>query len=64
MDVFRELGEAVARVAEITPGGVLIFFPSYRILETTYEQWQFYDIESQIERHKALLREPKDPALY
>lgn len=38
-DVFRELGETVARVAETTPGGVLIFFPSYRILETAHEQW-------------------------
>ena len=33
MDIFRELGEAVARVVETTPGGVLMFFPSYRTLE-------------------------------
>ena len=37
MLVFRELGETVRRVAEVTPGGVLIFFPSYRVLEMTYE---------------------------
>ena len=45
MDIFRELGETVARVAETTPGGVLIFFPSHRMMELTYEQWQFYDLE-------------------
>ena len=28
-----DLGKTVAKVAKITPGGMLVFFPSYGLLE-------------------------------
>ena len=59
-----DLGYTVARVAEKTPGGVLIFFPSFRTLEQCYNNWDECGIIPKIEQHKLLLREPRDPAIY
>ena len=33
INMFIDLGNTMARVAEKTPGGILMFFPSYRLLE-------------------------------
>lgn len=62
--MFLDLGHTVARIAEKTPGGMLLFFPSYRLMETCYEIWQNHDLVSKISAAKPLLREPKDPAHY
>lgn len=62
--IYVDLGNTLARIAEITPGGILMFFPSYRLMEQCYEHWQNHDIFSKIERHKTLLREPKDASQY
>lgn len=37
--VLYDLGRSVLRVAESTPGGILIFFPSYRVMEKCHEIW-------------------------
>ena len=58
--MYMDLGHSVARMAEITPGGILIFFPSYRILETCYEHWLNSGIAMKIDQYKLLLKEPKD----
>ena len=60
--VFEDLGHTIMRIAEKTPGGILMFFPSYRLMETCYEAWQNYDIVNKIDRVKTLLKEPKDPS--
>jgi len=62
--VFVDLGHSVRRIAEKTPGGVLLFFPSYRLLESCFEIWQNNDLVRQIDKVKPLFREPKDPAQY
>ena len=61
-DMFCDLGETIARIAEITPGGILVFFSSYKILDTCYRSWKKADIVRKIEAKKSLLKEPKDPA--
>ena len=33
------MGKSILRIAEITPGGILIFFPSYSLMEKCYEIW-------------------------
>lgn len=63
-DVLNDLGLSIARVAEITPGGILVFFPSYRTLEQAYDHWGLCGTVDKIEKHKPLFREPKDPAKY
>ena len=62
--VFVDLGNTLVRIAQKTPGGILLFFPSYRVMETCYETWQNHDIYRKIDAVKTLLKEPKDPAQY
>lgn len=38
-----------------------MFFPSYFLMETFYEEFINTNILSLIETHKILLKEPKDP---
>lgn len=59
--LLQDLGMTIAKVAERTPGGMLIFFPSYRVLENCYTAWSDYNILDEIEKQKIVLREPKDP---
>jgi hypothetical protein len=37
--MFIDLGYSLISIAERTPGGILLFFPSYRLLEQCYETW-------------------------
>lgn len=62
--LLQDLGLSIARIAEVTPGGILIFFPSYRVLENCYNFWTDFNIIDEIEKFKIVLREPKDPAQY
>ena len=34
-----DLGMTIARIAEYVPGGMLIFFPSYYLMDTIFNQW-------------------------
>ena len=60
INMFADFGHSVQRIAEITPGGILIFFPSYRLMEQCYEQWMNFDVLSKIDSVKQVLKEPKD----
>ena len=37
--VLYDLGRSVCQIAQQTPGGILIFFPSYRVMEKCHELW-------------------------
>jgi hypothetical protein len=41
-----------------------MFFPSYNLMETFYEEFTNSNILNLIESHKMLLKEPKDPELF
>jgi len=58
--MWRDLGNSVISIAEKTPGGILMFFPSYRVLESTYQYWLDSNIMYNMEKSKVVLREPKD----
>ena len=57
--MFVDLGHTVKRIAEKTPGGILMFFPSYKLMETCYGLWCDDGVGKQIDQVKTLLREPK-----
>ena len=38
-DYYTELGNTIISLAKIIPGGMLIFFPSYNVMETCLEKW-------------------------
>ena len=37
--MFADLGKTLCQLATRVPGGILLFFPSYRIMERCYETW-------------------------
>jgi Rad3-related DNA helicase len=39
LEMLDELGNLVLRTAQTVPGGILIFFPSYWLMEKVYERW-------------------------
>ena len=45
---------------------MLIFFPSYRVMEKCYELWSSCKVTQDMENkgHKKVFMEPKDPAKY
>ena len=64
MSMIDELGLTVARVAEQVPGGLLIFFPSYWLMNNVYDRWESSRVLDQIEKHKVVFKEPKKAAEY
>lgn len=59
-----DLGKTVSRVAKVTPGGLLVFFPSYGLLEQCFDIWDSYKILPSILASKQIFKEPKDPKEY
>ena len=50
-----DLGKTIAEVARMTPGGMLVFFPSYGLLEQCFELWDKNSILPHIAYYKILL---------
>lgn len=38
-EYYTELGNTLVSLAKVVPGGMLIFFPSYSVMETSLERW-------------------------
>ncbi|RZC32720.1 regulator of telomere elongation helicase 1 -like [Asbolus verrucosus] len=56
----RSLGTVIMNLIRIIPGGVLIFFPSYPIMQKCQQFWQGSGIWSGITQIKPVYVEPKD----
>uniref|UniRef100_A0A182WI58 Regulator of telomere elongation helicase 1 homolog n=1 Tax=Anopheles minimus TaxID=112268 RepID=A0A182WI58_9DIPT len=54
------LGRTALALCPITPGGLLIFFPSYPLLHKCAEDWRATGIWEQIDRIKPIFIEPRD----
>ena len=53
------LGQVVIMFLKIVPKGVLVFFPSYGLLNSTREHWQQSGIWSRIDSVKKIMVEPQ-----
>lgn len=53
-----ELGETLAKVANRVPGGILVFFPSYKLMNETWDRWEKADIIGLICQSKQIYKEP------
>jgi Rad3-related DNA helicase len=38
--MFVDFGKTLVNLSEKVPGGILIFFPSYKLMDNCYEIWQ------------------------
>ena len=64
MEMIEDLGRTFARIAQHVPGGMLVFFPSYWLMEKVYETWDRSGVLDSIQRHKIVYREPKNAQEY
>ena len=59
-----ELGLTVARISKHVPGGLLIFFPSYWLMNSIYERWVDSGVLDEIQEFKTVFKEPKKATEY
>lgn len=53
------LGNAIVNFSRTVPNGLLVFFPSYPVMNKCLEHWQNSGTWSRLEQHKPLFAEPK-----
>ncbi|XP_025110189.1 LOW QUALITY PROTEIN: regulator of telomere elongation helicase 1-like [Pomacea canaliculata] len=53
------LGNSIVNFARVVPKGLLVFFPSYPLMEMCVEMWQKNNIWNRILAHKAVVLEPR-----
>ncbi|XP_044748061.1 regulator of telomere elongation helicase 1 homolog isoform X2 [Coccinella septempunctata] len=56
----RSLGYTIMNMTRLIPNGLLIFFPSYPIMNKCMEYWQNHGIWSSITNLKSIYTEPRD----
>ncbi|MES1911677.1 MAG: hypothetical protein MHM6MM_004075 [Cercozoa sp. M6MM] len=55
----RDLGNAITQLSHTVPDGMLVFFPSYSMLQQCVSLWDSAGITAQIAQSKSVLREPR-----
>ena len=53
------LGYSIASVAQHSPGGMLIFFPSYALMDRVYHLWEESGVLDKITESKVIMLEPR-----
>nr|XP_021528107.1 regulator of telomere elongation helicase 1 [Aotus nancymaae] len=58
-ECLSSLGKALGNIARVVPYGLLVFFPSYPVMEKSLEFWRARDLARKIEALKPLFVEPR-----
>ncbi|XP_016057722.1 PREDICTED: regulator of telomere elongation helicase 1 isoform X2 [Miniopterus natalensis] len=58
-ECLSSLGKALVNIAQVVPHGLLVFFPSYPVLEKSLEFWRARDFARKLEALKPLFVEPR-----
>ncbi|XP_059263414.1 regulator of telomere elongation helicase 1 isoform X1 [Mustela nigripes] len=53
------LGKALGNIARVVPHGLLVFFPSYPVMEKSLEFWRAHDFARKLEALKPVFVEPR-----
>nr|XP_025720790.1 regulator of telomere elongation helicase 1 isoform X4 [Callorhinus ursinus] len=53
------LGRALGNIARVVPHGLLVFFPSYPVMEKSLEFWRAHDFARKLEALKPVFVEPR-----
>ncbi|XP_071807478.1 regulator of telomere elongation helicase 1-like [Asterias amurensis] len=59
IDYIMSLGNAIVNFARLVPNGLLVFFPSYPVMNNSLEQWQESGIRNRISQYKEVFVEPR-----
>lgn len=60
IEYIKEMGVTIRTIANFTPNGLLIFFPSYSLIDHFIEKWKEMDLWSSIDNIKPIYVEPRD----
>ncbi|XP_035825693.1 regulator of telomere elongation helicase 1 isoform X2 [Aplysia californica] len=63
-DYQNSLGYSIRNFARIVPNGLLVFFPSYPVMERCIEKWKASNLWNVITQYKPILVEPKGKAAF
>ncbi|XP_038057615.1 regulator of telomere elongation helicase 1-like isoform X2 [Patiria miniata] len=58
-DYVMSLGNAIVNFSRLVPNGLLVFFPSYPVMNHALDQWQESGIQHRITQYKEVFVEPK-----
>ncbi|XP_019645194.1 PREDICTED: regulator of telomere elongation helicase 1-like [Branchiostoma belcheri] len=58
-DYINSLGNAIVNFARIVPNGLLVFFPSYPVMNKCLEVWQESGVSNSISQYKTMVVEPR-----
>ncbi|XP_051832730.1 regulator of telomere elongation helicase 1 isoform X2 [Antechinus flavipes] len=58
-ECLSSLGKTIGNIARVVPHGLLIFFPSYPVMEKSLEYWRDHDFARKIEELKPIFVEPR-----
>ncbi|XP_050999969.1 regulator of telomere elongation helicase 1 [Acomys russatus] len=59
-ECLSSLGKALGNIARVVPHGLLVFFPSYPVMEKSLEFWQAQGLAKKVEALKPLFVEPRN----
>lgn len=63
-NLIADLGESLLKLSEITPGGILVFFPSYQMIQNYYDEWINCGIIDRLSEFKGVYMEPRQHSQY
>uniref|UniRef100_A0A5F8GU56 Regulator of telomere elongation helicase 1 n=1 Tax=Monodelphis domestica TaxID=13616 RepID=A0A5F8GU56_MONDO len=58
-ECLSSLGKTIGNIARVVPHGLLVFFPSYPVMEKSLEYWRDHDFARKMEELKAIFVEPR-----
>uniref|UniRef100_A0A663MT05 Regulator of telomere elongation helicase 1 n=1 Tax=Athene cunicularia TaxID=194338 RepID=A0A663MT05_ATHCN len=59
-DYLSSLGKTIGNLVRVVPHGLLVFFPSYPVMDKSLEYWREHDIAKRIEEVKPMFVEPRN----
>ncbi|XP_009997011.1 PREDICTED: regulator of telomere elongation helicase 1 [Chaetura pelagica] len=59
-DYLSSLGKTVGNLVRVVPHGLLVFFPSYPVMDKSLEYWREHDFAKRIEEVKPMFVEPRN----
>ncbi|KAJ7332208.1 hypothetical protein JRQ81_014388, partial [Phrynocephalus forsythii] len=63
-ECLSSLGKTIGNLVRIIPHGLLVFFPSYPVMDKTLEYWREHDFAGKIEAVKPLFVEPRNKGTF
>ena len=63
IQMINNLGKTIVELCKITPGGILVFFSSYGVMEDFIKKWEKSKIISEISKYKEFCQDKHDQKL-